>query len=48
MSAPKPDPDDEPPTLKNGFPLLFWLSLAFCGLCIAAGAAVAWLGPHWR
>jgi hypothetical protein len=42
------DEDDEPPTLQNGFPVLFWLSLAFCALCIAAGAAVAWLGPLIR
>lgn len=48
MIGPGDDPDDKPPTLQGGFPLTFWLALAFCGLSIAAGAAVAWLGPSWR
>jgi hypothetical protein len=43
-----PEDDDPPPSLRQGFPLTFWLSLGFCALCIAAGAAVAWLGPSWR
>ena len=48
MTPPKPDrPDREPPSLRRGFPLVFWLALAFSALCIAAGAAVAWLGPHY-
>ena len=38
--------DKPPPSLRNGFPIMFWLCLAFCALCIAAGAAVAWLGPE--
>lgn len=42
------DEDDPAPTLRHGFPVAFWLALGFCAACIAAGAAVAWLGPHWR
>jgi hypothetical protein len=41
------DEDDPPPTLRNGLPLAVWLALAFSAVCIAAGAAVAWLGPRF-
>ena len=48
MSGGDPDDDKPPRSLKDGFPLAFWLALAFSALCIAAGGAVAWLLPHWR
>jgi hypothetical protein len=48
LSGPRPAGDDDAgPTLRRGFPLAFWLALGFCAACVAAGAAVAWLGPHW-
>ena len=47
MSTPPPepklDPDDGPPPKLMG--VAFWLMIAFGLLCIAAGWAVARLGP---
>jgi hypothetical protein len=40
------DEDDPPPSLRNGLPLALWIALGFSVVCIAAGAAVAWLGPR--
>ena len=42
------DDDPPPPSLRKGLPLALWLALAFSALCVAAGAAVAWLGPTLR
>jgi hypothetical protein len=45
-----PDPDDErpPPSLRDGFPFVWWLAIAFSALCVMAGLAVAWLLPRWH
>ena len=34
------------PTLRHGFPRVFWVMIVFGLTCIAAGAAVGFLGPR--
>ena len=51
-----PDPADLSPELtddaddyslrRRGFGWLFWLMLAFCGLCALGGLAIARFGPQ--
>ncbi len=44
------EPDEDDPGARPPGPLLglrFWLLIGFAVFCIAAGLAVAWLGPVW-
>ena len=43
MSPPDPDDDWQPKPLMGR---MFWVMLALGLVCVAAGAAVAWLLPH--
>jgi hypothetical protein len=39
-----PDEDGPPPSLRHGFPLGFWLALAFGLACVVGGLLFARLG----
>jgi|KBSSwiStaDraftv2_1062776.scaffolds.fasta_scaffold02013_18 hypothetical protein len=44
MTGPSDPFDDKPP--PKVFGPLVWILLAFSAVCVAAGAAVAWLAPR--
>ncbi|MBX3483710.1 hypothetical protein [Phenylobacterium sp.] len=45
MSEPPGDPDNDRPRPLMG--AAFWIMMALCAVCVAAGAAVACLSPRF-